>query len=181
MIRIFFIGALTLGPQLLWAQGTAVPVSGDVRFEAVGKPGFIRINGTGGKLEGRVNVAGDKVNGTVQCQLKNFTTDMDLRDEHMKDKYLEVGKYPIATLVLDAVKLTKGEEEDFTGKLSLHGVTKQVAGEASLQEEAGGTRIFKARFSIELPDYNIHIPSYAGIKVAEEVRITVEGRLGQKQ
>jgi polyisoprenoid-binding protein YceI len=102
-----------------------------------------------------------------------------MRTNHKKEKYLETGKYPkakltIVSLKLPAALLTAGEAEaPFTGTLSLHGVDKPVAGTSSLKRV--GDRIdVDAKFDATIGDYGIAVPKFAGITVAQDVKVEVK-------
>ena len=85
-----------------------------------------------------------------------------LRDNHMKNKYLEAGKYPNA--VLSDVKAQDGK---FTGKLTVHGVTKPVNGEYEVKDKN-----VSATFKTQLTNHSVPAVSYMGIGVEDEVEIT---------
>lgn len=144
--------------------------SGAVSFVAKGNPGFMKIEGKSsegiqGKLEGS--------RGVFVFPLKTLETGIDLRDEHMKENYLEVEKYPVSRLeVLEAKEISSiggSSSGPFTGKLTLHGVTKEVSGNYKLE----GPNL-TASFSIKLSDFGISIPSYMGVTVADTVDVTGE-------
>lgn len=152
-----------------------------LEFTAVGKPGFLRINGTGAHVTGAVGRAGAApaasapavgLEGTFETRLDDLVTGIDMRDEHMKKTYLETAKFPTATLKWSAMgPLVKGEMP-FTGTLTLHGVEKPVSGKADLTPDADGKAIqVEAQFAIKLSDFGIQIPKYLGITVAEDVDV----------
>lgn len=66
-------------------------------FVAKGRPALIAIKGTGDGATGSLNEMNGTITGEIQFQLKSLKTGIDLRDSHLKDKYLEVEKFPIAT------------------------------------------------------------------------------------
>jgi polyisoprenoid-binding protein YceI len=146
-----------------------------VRFLATGKPGFLKIDGEGAHVEGQARIAAGKVTGTFLVALDELHTGIDLRDEHMKAKYLETGKFPKAQLVLDPtpVDLAAGKQErPFTGKLTLKGVEKPVQGTLTLEPSDSSVK-GDATFEIKLSDYPIGVPSHLGVSVAETVKIEV--------
>ena len=146
-----------------------------VTFLAVGKPGFLRIKGEGASLNGSAELADGAVKGSFKVVLADFKTGIDMRDQHMKEKYLEVGKFPEATLLIDPIKvsLSGNESADFTGQFTMKGKSKAVKGTAKLTSQ-GDKVDGEAKFSISLADYDVGIPSHLGVKVAEEVEITVK-------
>lgn len=168
MVRnVLIAAALVLSAELALAE----TVLGDVTWQAKSTSGVVKIDGEGGKAEGLVEVKDGKASGTLTCDLAAFTTGIDLRDKHMKEKYLDVAKYPKATLKLDPVAPSKGQFA-WTGALTLKGETKPVHGMASVDGED-----LWARFTVSLADYpSIGIPEWLGVTIAKEVVVTVKAK-----
>ena len=149
---------------------------GHVSFFALGRPSMIRIRGEASGPEGKLAIQNGKANGEFRLDLKNLNTGISLRDEHMKEKYLEVGKNPNAILKIQEMplppNLQKINSTEFKGELTLHGVTKAIQGKFEV-EESSGQKKAKAEFSIALDDFGIDIPKYMGISVAKEVTVEV--------
>lgn len=167
---------LALAAPASLAQATDWTVKSDastVGFLAVGKPGFLKIRGEGAKLAGSASIVDGKLTGTFEVGLADLKTGIDMRDEHMKEKYLEVGKHPKALLVVDPLAVASGEGEyEFGGKLTVKGVEKPVSGKLNLDlgsDKATGS----AEFTIKLSDYPIGVPSHLGVSVAETVDVKV--------
>src|SRR5579863_2237042 len=93
----FLLSAATAGAENL-------NVTGSSEFIATGKPGFIKIDGLGKGLTGRLALTGNEVSGQATFPLATLDTGVGLRDKHMKDEYLEVQKFPEAKLVVAKVK-----------------------------------------------------------------------------
>lgn len=162
------------------AQAGQFTVDGDSEFIAIGKPGFIKINGKGGGLKGFVKVAGTKITGEFKFPLGRLDTGVGLRDDHMKKDYLEVPKYPEAKLVINEVKINgnpeaKGFQQKqvpFNGVMTLHGVSKDVSGTIDL-ENAGDLAKGLAQFEFKITDFGFVIPKYLGMTVNENVHVKV--------
>lgn len=155
--------------------------NGKVEFTAIGKPAMIKINGEGEGPAGTATVNKDILNANLTVNLEKVTTKIDLRDDHMKNKYLEVAKFPTATLVIKDFKMAKpfetlGDKETelpFSGELTLHGKTKPVTGMALVtkaDKQISGT----ADFTFKIMEHLDTLPSWAGVKVADEVKIKVQ-------
>jgi polyisoprenoid-binding protein YceI len=142
---------------------------GTAKFEAVGNPGFLTIEGDKGSVTGKYSKAGGKLSGSFDIDLNSLTTDMELRDGHMKEKYLETKKYPKATLTVENVVLPKDGYFKFSGKLQLHGKTNPASGDCLLKEAVN----FECKFKVALTDYGIAIPEWKGVTVAKDVNIVV--------
>lgn len=154
------------------------PDKGDIKFTATGKPGFLKIRGEskGQPPKGTIKVDGGKATGTLEFDLNNFSTGISMRDEHMKEKYLEVKKYPTAKLTLKPLEVTDKElktdfKKEFQGTLLLHGVSKDVAG--TLTYKASDKSV-AANFTLKVSDYKIDIPKYMGVVVSENVDVETQ-------
>lgn len=152
-----------------------------VAFLAVGKPAMLKINGTGGKVKGLLEVENTLVKGSLNVPLQDMTTGIALRDEHMKKKYLETDKFPDATLQITDFKMEKdffnstGSQKNvpFKGKLTIHGVEKDVEGTADI-ESSDSLVLVQAKANTNITAHKIDLPSYLGVKVADEVAIQTE-------
>lgn len=149
--------------------------TGSVEFHAVGRPSALKIVGKGLAATGIIKFVKTKSSGAATFDLSTLNTGIDLRDKHMKEKYLEVGKFPKATLTLNSLSVSEnftGEKIPFQGMLMLHGVEQPVSGSASLKK-TGNQMTVVADFPVQLDAHGITIPSFAGITVAKEVNVTV--------
>jgi polyisoprenoid-binding protein YceI len=97
----------------------------------------------------------------IEIPLRTLTTGIELRDKHMKDKYLEVDKYPNA-IVTDA----KGSGGKGTAMLEFHGVKNKVEG----TYQVSGKEI-TIKFVVKIPDYKIPKVKYAGVGVKDEAEV----------
>jgi len=122
-----------------------------------------------------VTERGDKV--VISVPLARLTTGISLRDKHMREKYLEVDKYPNAVLEVERSSLVFPADgatatKTVPGKLTLHGRTGPAAfrysavRDGELYRVAGAMRVNMARHGIEQP-------SFMGITVSEEVSVRV--------
>ncbi len=147
-----------------------------VTFQAIGKPGFLKINGENANLEGTIVSKDGKLSGTLTVPLTKLSTGIDLRDEHMKNKYFEIDKYPNAVLTLDETAPTlDGKEQAFTGKLKLKNVEKPVKGTLVFKDQTGKEATGHAEFEVKMKDFEeLGVPSYKGITVADVVEIKVD-------
>ena len=158
---VFFVTSAALAKPLTFKYS-------EVQFLAVGNPGFLTIKGSGGKLAGSLLEEKGKMSGTLTVNLNDLDTGIDLRNKHMKEKYLETAKFPKALLDVKDLSSADGDHE-FAGKLTLKGVTKPVTGKYTVKEKA-----MTAEFKTSLKDFPIGVPSYLGVSVAEDVTVTVE-------
>ena len=154
-----------------------VPESATTEFIGIGRPALLKVKGQAKEMAAAIDMTDGTVSGEFKVPLKNLDSGIELRDEHMKNKYLAVGQFPEAILKVDSLKVDAIKNSDrktlpFTGTLTLHGVAKPVTGEA--QVEGRETRYaVDAKFNIKLSEYGIDIPRYAGITFADNVDINV--------
>lgn len=86
------------------------------------------------------------------------------RDKHIKsDDYLDVAKYPKAGFVSTRVESTGKNTAKVHGKLTLHGVTKEITFDAALTGKGpdpwGGNRAgFEASYVINTEDFGMAFP-----------------------
>ena len=133
-------------------------------------------------LSGTVAVASLRpavLRGDLSVDLSSLDTGIALRNAHLRDKYLEVGKGgDFATAVLSDLRLDKVEastfhgQTPFTGMLLLHGTRHAVSGQADIRFEGSDVRV-AASFPVHIDDYGIAPPRYLGVGVKNEVQVKV--------
>jgi polyisoprenoid-binding protein YceI len=175
----FRIAAISIGLTTISAASYAqLSAASDahVTFGAAGPAGF--------KLEGTTNelsVSEGNGNVVVTVPLGNLSTGISLRDHHMREKYLEVGKYPAAVLTVarSALKVpASGEQQeaDVPGTLALHGQTRPVTIHYSAKS-AGPTVAAQGKFHINMNEFGITVPSYLGVTVKPDVDVSASFRV----
>ena len=119
------------------------------------------------------------LSGDVAVDLKTLDTGIGLRNEHMRNNYLEVGKGAgFDTAVLSDIRFADGDvatlagRRHFDGTLSLHGTKRPVGGDADVRRDGSTVRI-EAAFPVRLADYAIAPPRYLGVGVKDEVQVKV--------
>jgi len=126
-------------------------------------------------------------NGNMQFAvlIKGFTFERKLMQEHFNENYMESDKFPKASFKgqitnLSAIQFSKDGEykADVKGKLTIHGVTKDVSYSGKIIIRSGKL-ILASSYSVLLADYNIAIPGPVKDKVAKEVKINVQVSLDQ--
>lgn len=127
----------------------------------------------------------DSRSGEMQfsVQMKGFEFEKALMQEHFNDNYVESDKYPKAEF---KGSITNNSEINYNkpgtypakvkGKMTLHGVTKDVETTGTIKVTGNGLDATSA-FTIQLSDYNIKIPAVVKKKVANNVKITVDTKL----
>jgi polyisoprenoid-binding protein YceI len=130
-------------------------------------------------LAGALPPAGSSLTGELSVDLPSLDTGIGLRNDHLRDTYLEVGRGPaFATAHLGEIRVAAPDlsafrgRTTFTGSLSLHGATKPVAGTVEVEAE-GRVAHVKASFPILLTDFGIAQPRYLGVGVTDAIRVNV--------
>lgn len=166
----------------IFAANYQLPVKGVVEFLAIGNPTAVQIKGTTEEkpeaLSGTLDVKQLAVSGTVKLEMDAIDTGISLRNKHMKEKYLETGKFPQSTLVLKKLTLPQAfvdgnfdsKGESFAGELTLHGVTRPLTGLVDIRRE-GSKMDFLFSFALKVKDFQIASPSFMSITMADEVQV----------
>lgn len=153
---VFAIAAAPAGFTL--KSGTS-----QVAFEAKG-PGGLKIEGKSTELS--VKDEGEKLR--VVVPLAKLDTGIELRNQHMRDKYLETGKHPTAELVVDKKDALAKPSGTLTGQLTLHGVTKPVSIQYTWTQN-GAHYDVKGSGALKLDDFGITQPGYLGVTVSKDI------------
>lgn len=152
-----------------------------IEFEGTGKPSMLKIHGSSDeKLDGYFIFDGKKLSGKVAFNLNGLDTGIELRNDHMKNRYLEVGKFPKAELEIKDLNLNRDFNPKsfkvagpFRGVLQLHGVSHPVSGKIDLKAEGDELKI-DCEYSLSIVDFKIQRPSYANISMTDEVKINAK-------
>ncbi|MYN66152.1 MAG: YceI family protein [Acidobacteria bacterium] len=118
--------------------------------------------------------------GELRVDLAALDTGIALRNEHLRNSYLELGRGPeflhavLSGIVLAATPLAydRRHKTRFSGTLTLHGVQRVVEGEAELRGRNGRMEV-EAAFSLSLDEFDIPPPRYLGIGVRDAIDVTV--------
>lgn len=155
--------------------------TGSIGFTAIGKPSALKIKGFGEKAVGIIEIKDSKLQGFATFKLDTLDTGIKLRNNHMKNKYLETNKYPEAKFIFtnadmpDDVYADNANIENlpFEGKLFLHGIENKIFGTANIEKE-GDKISFIADFDLKISDFGIKEPKFAGITMAENINVRVQ-------
>jgi len=138
------------------------------------------------------------VSGKFEVDLNTLDTGIGMRNDHMRDNFLETAKYPTASFVFkrfissEKSSLKPGETTKAVaeGEFSIHGVTKTYQVPVALfydqTNEAAASRlggakgdllVVNAEFIVKLADHNIERPQMLFLKLAEEQMISVNAAM----
>lgn len=109
--------------------------------------------------------------------IKDFRFAKSLMQEHFNEKYMESEKYPKSTFQgkLVGYDMKKGGPQDVRaqGKLTIHGVTKEIDVPGTFAVE-GKKLTMKSKFMVKVADYEITIPQLLFQNIAEQVEVTID-------
>jgi len=113
----------------------------------------------------------------VRVTIQNFKFKNALMEEHFNENYMESQKFPNAVFkgkINEKIDYTKDGEAKVTvtGKMEMHGVTKEGTYEGILVKK-GEEITIKCKFKIKVADYNIQVPSLYVKNIAEVVDVDV--------
>jgi polyisoprenoid-binding protein YceI len=163
-----FVFAATL-PLLAYAKLSKTG-SATAGFKASG-PGGLQINGTTSDL----SVSDDGTTVSVEVKMTAISTGIALRDKHTRD-YLDAATFPTAKLDVARASLKfpeSGKETsgDATGKMTIHGVTKDAAFHYTAKKD-GDTISVTASTPVNMNNYGVKTPSYLGVAVKPDITVT---------
>jgi hypothetical protein len=130
---------------------------------------FVSLSPAGDFIAETETVSGSAVvgdNGAVEASnirvpVKTLKSGINLRDQHMINKYLEADKYPEVILKIGKGSAGKGE-----AILVIKGKEGKVAGTYGTSANA-----LKAEFNLKISDFGITDISYKGVGVEDEVKV----------
>ena len=165
------------------AFATTVAVTADAKLARTGTPAvaFHASGPAGMKIVGQtsdldVDDQGAKI--VIKVPLRNLSTGISLRDDHMRNKYLQVGSYPNAELTVDRASIRMptgdgGATGDTTGSMAIHGRTKNVSFHYTVVRTNGSLHV-GGTTKLDVRDYGIDIPSYLGVTVKPDIDVEVQ-------
>lgn len=176
-----FVRASLLAIPVVAALALPIVSEAALGVAGVSRASFVAIGPGGMKILGSTSdlaVTDDGTTMTVTVPLSRLGTGIGLRDSHMREKYLEVAKFPEARLAVprSALRLpTDGapSDADAAGELSLHGTKKKVTFHYHADRTAGKIHV-TGTIRLDMRDYAISVPSYLGVTVRPGVEVSAE-------
>jgi polyisoprenoid-binding protein YceI len=129
-------------------------------------------------------IDGNKKNIAFSLLMKQFDFPKKLMQTHFNENYVESDKYPKATFsgsYTENADLTRDGTYQLkvSGKLNIHGVTREVQIPATLTVK-GGSITGTTTFKLNPKDYNIGIPFIVRDKIEKENTVKVKAEWIQK-
>lgn len=120
----------------------------------------------------------------VSLLMKGFEFKKELMQTHFNENYVESDKFPkgvfLGTFTSMQPLLTTGiNKVEVAGKLTIHGITKNVILPATFQF-LNGSLVGDATFNVSPADYNISIPALVRDNIAKQVQVIIRLNCGLK-
>ena len=122
------------------------------------------------------------VSGKLEVDMTALTTGISQRDNHMRENHLNTDQFPrssfVPTKVVDGSfkMLPDNESVQFTleGEFTLHGVTHTIQPVITATwHSSQKTLDVTAKFSVRLEDYDIPLPQFLVLKLAQEQKVEI--------
>lgn len=137
----------------------------------------IDIDGNNNQVVSFINIKTGEV--VFNLLVKSFEFTLATASEHFNETYMESHKFPKASFtgtIRDFNKIDLSKKTTYNvmvdGKLTIHGVTKQVSEKGILKMENNKLYV-KCDFSVNIADYNIKVPKLVEERVAKSVIIKI--------
>ena len=121
--------------------------------------------------------------GQFVIELLNTAFDFpkNLMKEHFNEDYMESAKFPKTKFdgkITGAVDYLEDGTYNVsvTGTMDMHGVQKQITVPGTITVKGGKLFIY-AKFNVKIADYNIKLPSFLSMNVADNVDVTVKATM----
>jgi polyisoprenoid-binding protein YceI len=127
---------------------------------------------------GPPSVVGDHAGSELyfEVELDGLDTGIGLRDRHMRDNYLETGKFPLTTYAATIENVKSTGDAGFLmtarGTMSLHGVDREMEVGCEVTQVGESYRV-SCSFDVQLSDYDIKVPSLMFMKISETISLEV--------
>ena len=132
-------------------------------IEAVTKTANVKLDIQTGNFEASVNI-------------QSFEFEYETMQEHFNEKYMESDKFPQATFkgkIVQNIAGISGEMEvDASGKMTIHGVSKEIKIKAKISKKQDYT-VVDCKIPVVFEDYKVDEPSILSKSVAKDVLIKV--------
>lgn len=177
--KVIVMLALVMAASISFAQDKFYTKTGKISFYS--KAPLEEIEGKNKTVTAVV----DSKSGAMQfsVQIKGFEFEKQLMQQHFNENYMQSDKYPKAEFkgsITNNADINYTKDGTYTakvkGKLTIHGVTKDVETTGSFKV-SGGKIDATSTFNVLISDYNISIPAVVKDKVSNSIKITVDCNL----
>lgn len=175
MKKIILIAVVLIGSIAAQAQNKYFTRDGKVSFYS--DASLEKIEANNSKATSVLDASTGQIEFSVL--MKAFEFEKALMQEHFNENYVESNKFPKSVFkgkIENIADVNFDKDGSYPvkvkGQLTLHGVTKDVATNGTI-EVKNGKITANSVFNILIEDYDIEIPKLVSEKVAKDVKITV--------
>lgn len=179
MAALLLAGAMAANAQ------TYMTRTGKISFNATTKSSPEKIEAVNREVASIIDAQKGEVR--FQVLIKSFKFERALMQEHFNENYMESDKFPKADFkgtISNPGDVNFSKDGTYNtkvaGKLTIHGVTKDVSVPGTIIVKAGAVHT-KAVFSVVLKDYGISVPSVVADKLDKQAVITLDSELQLKK
>jgi polyisoprenoid-binding protein YceI len=170
---------------LIWSNPLQAQsyIAKDGTAEFISNAPMLEFKGTSNNLTGLINL--DKNLVDFYLDLTTLDTGIDLRNQHMRDSYLETDEYPFAEFTGQIVSefdpdLSEKQEAKVKGTFKIHGVEREITVPGTITPTPDGLQL-DASWTVLLNDYNIERPGVVFYKLADEQKVNISILLTPKE
>lgn len=168
------------------AQELQVDQSRDRSVRFISRASIEEFDGVTDRIDGYVllggaslgpDTGGDDTEFHFEVDLASLDTGIGLRNRHMRDNYLEVGKFPYAIFsgrILDTQETPSGDYRvTASGAFTVHGIARPRELTCRVTPMGAAYRVV-CGFEVLLTDHEIEIPKVMFLKLANEIRLELD-------
>jgi polyisoprenoid-binding protein YceI len=158
-------------------------VAKDGKAEFISDAQLLEFTGTSTQLAGLINL--DKNLVDFYLDLNTLDTGIELRNKHMRNRYLETDDHPFAEFTGEIVssfdpQISKKQQVKVQGSFKVHGVAHEMTLSGTINPTKEGLQL-NASWSILLETFDIERPSIVFYKLANKQKINISILLKPKQ
>ncbi|MFT4536416.1 MAG: hypothetical protein ACJA1A_003308 [Saprospiraceae bacterium] len=154
-------------------------IDGDVHF--VSDAPLEIIEATSDQMQGVLNI--ERKTFAFKMYIKSFKGfNNQLQQVHFYENYMEANEYPIATFTGKLLEPLESGPKVYRAKgaLNIHG--QSIERIIQVQLDIAKDKVdYSSTFLVLLKDHDIELPRIVYQKIAEEIKVTVQGQLVLKQ
>lgn len=123
---------------------------------------------------------GDSLTIAIAVDMAKLDTGISLRNRHMRENHLHTERFPTATF--SGARIAKGSgplekgatrRVDLAGKLTIHGVARDVTVPVDLTWDGANELKIAAEFSVALADHEIPRPKFLLLRLGEVQKVVI--------
>lgn len=158
------------------AQDKKWITTGSITFEA-SIPFYEAVAAKNDKVLSLLNTKNNSI--TFIATIKHFQFERSLMQDHFNAHYMESDTYPKAIFKgkVEKIALSKlnsnPTEYEITGKITIHGVSKNITVVALISKTTTNTIVIQSDFILDTDDFKIEIPFAVLSKISKKVTVSL--------